>query len=72
MLVHAFMIRTSSHLALVVPRPKRNHGVERDEDAALGPIDLSVGRNLVHEQARADEERDSEQIEEQLQGLVGP
>jgi hypothetical protein len=37
-----------------------NHSVERNEDAALSPVGLAVGRDIVHEEARADEERNFE------------
>jgi hypothetical protein len=37
-----------------------DHSVERNKDAALGPVGLAVGRDIVHEEARADEERDFE------------
>ena len=39
-----------------------NHSVECDEDATLGPVRLSICRHIVHEETRADEERDFEQI----------
>ena len=34
-----------------------DHGIKRNEDASLGPVGLTVSRDIVHEEARADEER---------------
>jgi hypothetical protein len=39
-----------------------DHSVERNEDAALGPVGLAICRDIIHEEARADEERYFEQI----------
>jgi hypothetical protein len=39
-----------------------DHDIKRNKHPALGPVCLGVGRNVVDEEARADEEDDFEQI----------
>ena len=39
-----------------------NHSVERNQDAALCPVRLGVGRDIVYEKARANEDSNFEQI----------
>jgi hypothetical protein len=39
-----------------------DHKIKRNKDPTLGPVCLGVGRNVVDEEARADEEDNFEEI----------
>jgi hypothetical protein len=67
--LHGFSTHTHTHRGKVheqyIPEGEgktHDHEIKRKKDPTLGPVRFGVSRNVVDEEARADEEDDFEEI----------